>query len=441
MKRMLALLVISGLIFAGGIVTNTNQSADFVRSLSRNASTDLDAVYFNPAGLTKLDDGLYLSFSNQSISQNRTIHNDLTESTITNLGTDFDGIYEGKVKANIFPDFYMVYKSGKLAYSLGLSPVGGGGGAEFANGLPSIDMMMLSYLGEDTGVLDPALAGFGVISGVDWTQSFTATSTYFGLQFGVSYEVMNNLSIALGYRSIKATDTYDGIIDATFNTTFIGMPEVSNETIVLGEAVGSASTGIIGLNYTIGKTNIGLKYETMTPLVLEYTIDETDNSEMLPETSNNDMPALFGFGVSNQLMSNLSASFSMNYYYNTGVNWDWDDEVTLVVETAEDFVTNGYDMAFGIEYALNDALLLSFGYMQSESGALDEYNSDMSHSLDTNTFGLGAKYSFNDNIDFSVGFLSTSYVEGVNVFNATYPANETYNRDAVDFAFGIQYKF
>jgi hypothetical protein len=36
--------------FAGGILTNTNQSAQFVRMLSRNASTDLDAVYFNPAG-------------------------------------------------------------------------------------------------------------------------------------------------------------------------------------------------------------------------------------------------------------------------------------------------------------------------------------------------------------------------------------------------------
>ena len=36
--------------FAGGLVTNTNQSAQYVRMLSRNASTQIDAVYFNPAG-------------------------------------------------------------------------------------------------------------------------------------------------------------------------------------------------------------------------------------------------------------------------------------------------------------------------------------------------------------------------------------------------------
>ena len=45
--------------FAGGILTNTNQSAQFARMLSRNASIDLDAVYFNPAGLTQLQNGFY----------------------------------------------------------------------------------------------------------------------------------------------------------------------------------------------------------------------------------------------------------------------------------------------------------------------------------------------------------------------------------------------
>ncbi len=54
------LLLITGLVglaamaFGGGIVTNTNQSAAWVRTMVRDASTDADAVYFNPAGLIKL---------------------------------------------------------------------------------------------------------------------------------------------------------------------------------------------------------------------------------------------------------------------------------------------------------------------------------------------------------------------------------------------------
>ena len=36
------------LLFAGGIVTNTNQSAAWVRWLVRDASLGIDAVYYNP---------------------------------------------------------------------------------------------------------------------------------------------------------------------------------------------------------------------------------------------------------------------------------------------------------------------------------------------------------------------------------------------------------
>ena len=59
MKRVLfvvAVLAVAHMVFAGGLVTNTNQSAQFVRSLSRNASTQVDAIYFNPAGVTQLED-------------------------------------------------------------------------------------------------------------------------------------------------------------------------------------------------------------------------------------------------------------------------------------------------------------------------------------------------------------------------------------------------
>ena len=38
------------------IITNTNQSTQYLRLFARNASTDTDAVYYNPAGLTKLSE-------------------------------------------------------------------------------------------------------------------------------------------------------------------------------------------------------------------------------------------------------------------------------------------------------------------------------------------------------------------------------------------------
>ena len=50
----LSLVLASTLAFSGGLVTNTNQSAAWTRMLVRDASTGIDAVFYNPAGLSKL---------------------------------------------------------------------------------------------------------------------------------------------------------------------------------------------------------------------------------------------------------------------------------------------------------------------------------------------------------------------------------------------------
>ncbi|MDX9855184.1 MAG: aromatic hydrocarbon degradation protein, partial [Tenuifilaceae bacterium] len=71
----LVALVSPSVAFAGGIVTNANQSAAYIRMLARDASTSIDAVYFNPAGVTKLNNGFHISITNQSIFQKKTIEN------------------------------------------------------------------------------------------------------------------------------------------------------------------------------------------------------------------------------------------------------------------------------------------------------------------------------------------------------------------------------
>ncbi|HPR49584.1 MAG TPA: hypothetical protein PK341_16500, partial [Spirochaetota bacterium] len=76
MKRLyflaVALLLVSTAavhVFAGGVEENTNQSAEWVKSLNRNASLDADAAYFNPAGTAMMEKGLYLYVSYQCILQ------------------------------------------------------------------------------------------------------------------------------------------------------------------------------------------------------------------------------------------------------------------------------------------------------------------------------------------------------------------------------------
>ena len=113
-----ALFMLIQITFAGGILTNTNQSAQFIRMLSRNASTDIDAVYFNPAGLIKLNDGWHFAFYNQTIFQDKTVD---SEFPLLN-----DGHYAGEVRVPVFPTAFAVYKKNDWAFSFGFGPNGGG---------------------------------------------------------------------------------------------------------------------------------------------------------------------------------------------------------------------------------------------------------------------------------------------------------------------------
>ena len=195
-----AATLISGALFAGGIVTNTNQSAAWVRLPSRNASTEIDAVYYNPAGLMKLKNGFHFSVSNQSIEQNKTIKN-FYKSPGTQFGLN-QPEYDGKVTAPLFPSIYAVYKTDRLAYSLGFGPVGGGGGAVFKKGLPSFEMSAADLV--------PALQPTTGADAYKLDAYFEGTSVFLGFQGGVSFKVNDMISIGAGLRYVSAKNTYKG---------------------------------------------------------------------------------------------------------------------------------------------------------------------------------------------------------------------------------------
>ena len=206
------------LTFGGGIVTNTNQSAIWVRTLNRDASTGIDAVYFNPAGLTKLTDGIHLSLNNQFIFQSKDVTTDLSMLYAT------PKTFYGDVKALLFPGVYAAWKKNKIAISFGFNPIGGGGGAEFKEGLPPFDLMvgssMLSTVipalnGALTGIVDVPYSVTPATGNVtDYAANiyFKGTSAYLGYQLGASYAINDMISVALGVRYVSAKNTYTGHI-------------------------------------------------------------------------------------------------------------------------------------------------------------------------------------------------------------------------------------
>lgn len=124
MKKILligaATLMVSNPTFAGGILTNTNQHASFLRMIARGASIDIDGVYSNPAGLSFLpEDGFYLSLTGQSAYQTR----EITSTFPLFQAVDGEGtsrLYKGTASAPFIPSFYGAYKKGDWTISASL---------------------------------------------------------------------------------------------------------------------------------------------------------------------------------------------------------------------------------------------------------------------------------------------------------------------------------
>jgi len=229
----IASLFITGSLLAGGLVTNNNQSAMFTRLQNRNASTDIDAVYFNPAGLTKLGNGFFASINNQTITQTQKV---VSSFPFLN-GAPVE--YVGDVKAPLFPGVYLVYNTGKLSFSAGFNPIGGGGGAEYKTGLSTFEMPV--------SVIPASLSA----QGIPTTQYsadiyFKGSSAYMGYQGNVGYKINDKISVAVGMRFVSASNKYKGhISNISINPNYPNFGAAFNGGMVLASDFFTAGATVL----------------------------------------------------------------------------------------------------------------------------------------------------------------------------------------------------
>ncbi len=463
----LVALVSPSVAFAGGIVTNANQSAAYIRILARDASTSIDAVYFNPAGVTKLNNGFHISITNQSIFQKKTIENKypfLNEAK-----------YVGDVAAPLFPSIHAVYKKDKWALGFSFHPNGGGGTAQYDTGLPSFETQistiptMLTMQGINTTTYSADIA-------------FDGNSVFWGTQLNASYAINDMISVAAGVRMIYAVNNYNGHIKSIMiNPNMTGHPlfplmnsykgeivPASQFGVDLGNAIrtaygtttanagdtlaastqnmlvdakqtGMGWTPIIGANLTFGeKLNVGLRYEFKTKLEMENNT-KTDNTGMFPDGAkfNNDIPAILSVGINYSILPELRASLGWHRYFDKNANW----------EGKEEFISNNlYELALGLEYDINQTLLISAGVLRSQTGVGQGYQTDLSHSLTSTSVGFGGGIRLTEKSMLNLGMLYSQYTSGskdidYTLGGSTVTYKETYNRTNIVFAIGFDYSF
>jgi hypothetical protein len=133
------------------LYTIPNQSAHFVRMPSRESSTEIDAVFHNPAGTIELPEGFHLTINNQGLVQTSRVTSDYAELN------DVPTTYEGVASSLVFPSMFAAWRKGRVAFHGGLLMVGGTGGAAYDN-LPEADAGIADIV---PILLTPALVPLG----------------------------------------------------------------------------------------------------------------------------------------------------------------------------------------------------------------------------------------------------------------------------------------
>ncbi len=493
MKKQIVIVAVlvcfSAIALGGGIVTNTNQSAAWVRTLVRDASTDIDAVYFNPAGLTKLNNGFHISLNNQFIWQNK---KDVTSDY--ELLSPTPKTFQGDVKVLLFPGVYAAWKLNKFAISFGMNPIGGGGGAEFAEGLPSFDNMiapivplvqgtLYSMVDDPYGITPPTSA----ITGYQADIYFKGTSVFLGYQLNASYAINSMLSISAGLRYVTAKNTYQGHIKdisvvppavygavqspgdylrSIADNASLGLSgptqlllygsalvadALTGDVEVDAEETGHGFTPILGLNVALSsKLNIGLKYEFKTKMDLTQTVfDDKDGGGLFVQDStvHSDMPAMLSVGVDYKLTPKLSATAGFHYYFDRGANYGktLDDEPSIPVSNDKVIDKNNFEIGVGLEYDITSKIAVSAGYLLAKTGVSEDYQSDLSFTLTSNSVGLGLGYKILPNLMVNLGGSYTIYQEGTKaMLDETGMADDytyTFSEDVMIIGIGVDFSF
>ena len=479
--------------FGGGIVTNSNQSAYWVRTLVRDAAIGPDAVYFNPAGLTKMDDGFHFSLNSQTIFQSK----DVT-SSYPYLSPS-PKKYLGDVKAPVFPGAYATWKKSKIAISFGFNPIGGGGGAEYKKGLPSFESdisSLVPMMQSSLAPLDAALTTaytfnpqFSNITGYNADIYFKGASVYFGYQLGVTYQITDIVSAYIGARLVTVKNTYEGYIkdvtldvapNAIGNTAGLydvaagtytpgdylrgvsaatGVPAM-NAAILQGtaaaldiatgdievdaEETGNGFAPILGVNLALSdKLNIGLKYEFKTKLDLKQSVTDDKGAGLFVQDStvHADMPAMFSIGVDYQLLPKLSATAGFHYYFDKNARYGKTLDLSGEEVNNDKIIDKNYfEIGLGLEYAITEKFFFSAGYLYAKPGVSADYQSDMSYALPSSTVGGGFGFKFTEKIMANLGASYTMYQEETKTLidGAT---TEKYFKDTLILGIGLDFSF
>ncbi|HKP97633.1 MAG TPA: hypothetical protein VJ385_17955 [Fibrobacteria bacterium] len=418
-----ALIPVFSLVFApvtraGGVDNRNNNSVEFIRSVSRNAATEgADVSIYNPAGATRLRDGLHLSLSNQTVAKfNR------HELAKPNLA------YQSDIVSPLYPTAFAVFKKNDWAAFSAFSYPGGGGELEYEKG---------------SATVFPIQANLAFMKPSRNADTYLR-SIYYGFTLGGTWAPREWIAVSLSGRALYART--DITVDAGFDA-----PPGNTSKLVDHMEEARGYTGILGVDvFPAPQWTLALRYEAVTSLEWEVQRSALNLDSIIKDPGTRtgyvnlvrqtlrapgakfqrDLPATLSLGAGYAILPELRTDLSLNYYFNTMADWGG----------AEDSFDDGYEVSLSLEYDWTVPLRTSLGALYTESGANEDVYQIENPALDSYTLGAGARYGFSDRLGVTAAWAG-NFTIGDRARVASMNTTADLEKYVLIYALGIDYRF
>ena len=456
---------------AGGILTNTNQSIDFLRNPARDAAIGLDGVYSNPAGVAFLPEGFHLGLNWQYAHQTRTVTatNDLFKLGAKNSGQSTK-TFEGVADAPIIPSVQAAWNKGDWSYQFNFSIPGGGGKCEFDKGVGSFETAVgaiATKLGATSAMLNSMIGPLGAsvpnVTGYDVDGYMKGRQYYFGVQLGAARKINEHLSVYGGLRLLYGSATYearlnnirvmDGANGITLPEYIVGVTQgltqaESTLKAALQTTVAGYMAGGMSQADAMQQPDVQALVASGERLQGAATQVAAEGEKLAPYSNGMNLKSdQTGWGIAPVVGVDYKVgdfNFAAKYEFKTRMRMknNSDLESALIPATAK--YVNGTSvpedspalLTVGAQWSVLDNVRVDLGYHHFFDTDAHWYeNSQKLLDGGTNEYLAGAEWDINDKLTVSVGGQLTRYQ-----LTDAYMNDMSFVVNSYSFGFGLNYK-
>ncbi len=419
----------------------TNQSAEWVRSGSRNASMDAaDIMAYNPAGMAMMKPGWHIGLGNQMFFR-KPSH----EYTMDFGAGPTVMKYQQKGNDLFVPNINIGFTKNNLSFFGGANIIGGGGAANYPQGTINTDLLMGQFIPQ-----------FDAATGADYTYannvSLKGSVFHLAIGGGAAYSFNDKISAGMMIRNVMAKSTTEA--GFALSGSAMGLPDQPFALSTSDHASGLGAVISIFMK-PVQKMNFSLRYESKVSLNYKKSV-EKDDAGMFTDgaTFQRDLPAVAGSGISYAITEKFKMAADFNYYFQTQADWGTTDpQLSELYGTQKlsALAGNAYNYSLSMEYAFSNSFLISAGGVKSVMNYKDRpgYYTHLGafEMAAENNFTLcyGMAYTIREKTRINLGMLHAFYqeqsVKSVYYMGAGADVDVNVKNSATGIGIGVDFMF